>query len=71
MGEAITTIASVITIFNFVNQVQEGEMDVYLNGKQIVEERIERREEIIQDALERSEQILLANNRTISTTHLR
>ena len=47
MGEAITTIASVITIFNFVNQVQEGEMDVYLNGKQIVEERIERREEII------------------------
>jgi hypothetical protein len=71
MGEAITTIASVITIFNFVNQVQEGEMDVYLNGKQIAEERIERREEIIQDALERSEQILLANNRTISTTHLR
>jgi hypothetical protein len=71
MGEAITTIASVITIFNFVNQVQEGEMDVYLNGKQIVEERIERREEIIQDAIDRSEQILLANNRTISTTHLR
>ena len=71
MGEAITTIASVITIFNFVNQVQEGEMDVYLNGKQIVEERIERREEIIQDALERSEQILLANNRAISITHLR
>jgi hypothetical protein len=71
MGEAITTIASIITIFNFVGQVQDGEMSVYLNGNQIAEERIERREEIIQDALKRSEQILLANNRTISTTHLR
>ena len=66
MPELITTIASLITIVNFVQQVQDEEMDVYINGNkvaettpaQIIEEGEQRRQEILIAALEHKQRIL-------------
>ena len=66
MPEIITTIASIITIINFVQKVQDEEMDVYINGNkvaettpaQIIEEGEQRRQQILVAALERKQIIL-------------
>jgi uncharacterized protein (DUF427 family) len=66
MTEIVTTIASIITIFNFVHQVQNDEMDVFINGNQvaettpaqIIQEGEQRREEILIAALEHRQRIL-------------
>jgi uncharacterized protein (DUF427 family) len=66
MPEIVTTIASIITIFNFVHQVQNDEMDVFINGNQvaettpaqIIQEGEQRREEILIAALEHRQRIL-------------
>ena len=66
MPEIITTIASIITIVNFVQRVQDEDMDVYINGNkiaettpaQIIEEGEQRREQILLAALERKQIIL-------------
>lgn len=57
MPELITTLASIITVFNFVQAVQEDEMDVYINGHQVAEQTAET---IINEGEQRREQILLA-----------
>ena len=72
MPDAISTIAGLITIFNFITAVNEGEVDVYLNGNKVSEiEHVQpqevndpfvegelRRQQILLAALERKEIIL-------------
>ena len=66
MTELITTIASIITIVNFAQKIQDPEMDVYVNGNQvaettpaqIIEHGEQRRQEILLAALEHKQRIL-------------
>ena len=61
MPEVVTTIASIITIFNFVHQVQNDEVDVFINGNQVAQQ-VQTAEKIIDKGEERREQILFAAN---------
>ena len=78
MGETISTVLTIFTIFSYATVTQNEEVDVYLNNNKIVEhqpltlqqKRELRREEIINNAIARREQILLANQRAVSETHL-
>lgn len=76
MPEALSTLATVMTIFSIATYAQDQNVDVYVNGNQIAQteqhvQRQTRRDQIINEALERQQQILLANQRTISQTHLK
>ena len=77
MPEALSTLGAILTVFSIVNYAQDEDVSVYVNGNQVAQqEQLQRKEksrgeQIIQDAIERREQILLANQRAISTTHLR
>jgi hypothetical protein len=72
MPEIVTTIASIITIFNFVHQVQNDEMDVFINGNQVAETTPA---QIINDGEQRRQEILMAaldhRQRILSQTTLR
>lgn len=72
MPELVTTIASIITIFNFVHQVQNDEMDVFINGNQVAETTPA---QIINDGEQRRQEILIAalehKQRILSQTTLR
>lgn len=78
MGETISTVLTIFTIFSYATVTQNEEVDVYLNNNKIAEhqpltlqqKRELRREEIINNAIARREQILLANQRAVSETHL-
>jgi len=77
MPEALQTLGAILTVISISQYAQEEDTSVYVNGNQIAQqEQPQRREQsrgeqIIQNAIERREQILLANQRAISTTHLR
>ena len=77
MSEALQTLGAILTVISISQYAQEEDVSVYVNGNQVAHhEQTQRREQtrgeqIIQEALERREQILLANQRAISTTHLR
>jgi len=77
MPEALQTIGAILTVISISQYAQQEDVNVYVNGNQVAHhEQPQRREpsrgeQIIQEALERREQILLANQRAISTTHLR
>lgn len=74
MPEALSTLATVISLFTVVNYVQDENVDVYLNGQQVAQKleqrRQDRRDDIINQAIERQQEILLANQRVISQTKL-
>ena len=69
---------TIFTIFSYATVTQNDEVDVYLNNNKIAahqpltlqQKRELRREEIINNAIARREQILLANQRAVSETHL-
>lgn len=77
MPEALQTIGAILTIVSVAQYAQDEDVNVYVNGNQVAQQQQtyrrepSRGEQIIQEALERREQILLANQRAISTTHLR
>ena len=77
MPEALQTLGAILTIVSISQYAQQEEVNVYVNGQQVAQQEQQYRressrgEQIIQEALERREQILLANQRAISTTHLR
>ena len=77
MSEALQTLGAILTVISISQYAQEDDVSVYVNGNQVAHhEQPQRREQtrgeqIIQEAIERREQILLANQRAISTTHLR
>ena len=77
MPEALQTIGAILTIVSVAQYAQQEDVSVYVNGNQVAQQQEQYRrepsrgEQIIQEALERREQILLANQQAISTTHLR
>ena len=77
MPEALSTLGAVLTVFSVVQYVQQDDVDVYVNGQHVAQqEQIQRKEktrgeQILDDAIARREQILLANQRVISQTQLR
>lgn len=77
MPEALQTLGAILTIVSISQYAQQEDVNVYVNGNQVAQQQQtyrrepSRGEQIIQEALERREQILLANQRAISTTHLR
>lgn len=77
MPEALQTLGAILTVISITQYAQEEDVSVYVNGNQVAQQQQtyrrepNRGEQIIQEALERREQILLANQRAISTTHLR
>jgi len=77
MSEAIQTLGAILTVISIAQYAQEDDVSVYVNGNQVAHHKQPQRreqtrgEQIIQEAIERREQILLANQRAISTTHLR
>jgi hypothetical protein len=77
MPEALQTLGAILTVISISQYAQEEDVSVYVNGNQVAQQEQpyrrepNRGEQIIQEALERREQILLANQRAISTTHLR
>jgi len=77
MPEALQTLGAILTVISISQYAQQEDVNVYVNGNQVAQQEQpyrrepSRGEQIIQDALERREQILLANQRAISTTQLR
>ena len=77
MPEALQTLGAILTVISISQYAQQEDVNVYVNGNQVAQQEQpyrrepSRGEQIIQEALERREQILLANQRAISTTHLR
>lgn len=79
MPEALSTLGAILTVFSVVKFVQQEDVDVYINDKKVAEhqpltpqqKREQRRIEILNEAIARREQILLANNQAISKTHTR
>jgi hypothetical protein len=77
MPEALQTLGAILTIVSISQYAQQEDVNVYVNGQQVAQQEQKYRrvpsrgEQIIQEALERREQILLANQRAIPTTHLR
>ena len=77
MGEAISTLGAILTVFSVVKYAQQEDVDVYVNGQHVAQQEQTqtkektRGEQIIQNAIARREQILLANQQAISETHLR
>ena len=77
MPEALQTLGAILTVISISQYAQQEDVNVYVNGNQVAQQEQpyrrepSRGEQIIQDALERREQILLANQRAISTSHLR
>jgi len=79
MTETVSTILTLFTILSYTTVTQNEEVDVYINDKKVAEhqpltpqqKREQRRVEILNAAIARREQILLANNRAVSETQLR
>ena len=72
MPDAISTVLTVLTIFNTIQYLQEEDVDVYINGNQVAETTPA---QIIQKGEQRREEILLAaqehRQRILSQTTLR
>ena len=72
MPDAISTVLTVLTIFNAIQYVQEEDVDVYINGNQVAETTPA---QLIQEGEQRREEILLAaqehRQRILSQTTLR
>ena len=72
MPEVLSTVLTVLTIFNAIQYVQEEDIDVYINGNQVAETTSA---QIIQEGEQRREEILLAalehKQRILSQTTLR
>ena len=72
MPEALSTVLTVLTIFNAIQYIQEEDVDVYINGNQVAETTPA---QIIQEGEQRRQEILLAaqehRQRILSQTTLR
>ena len=72
MPEALSTVLTVLTIFNAIQYIQEEDVNVYINGNQVVETTPA---QIIQEGERRREEILVAaqehKQRILSQTTLR
>ena len=79
MPKTFSALLTIFTIFSYATVTQNEEVDVYLNGNKIAqqqpqnvqEKRQQRREEILDAAVARRDEILAANQRAISETYLR
>ena len=79
MPETFSALLTIFTIFSYATVTQNEEVDVYLNGNKIAqqqpqtiqEKRQQRRDEILDAAVARRDEILAANQRAISETYLR
>ena len=79
MPETFSALLTMFTIFSYATVTQNEEVDVYLNGNKIAqqqpqtiqEKRQQRRDEILDAAVARRDEILAANQRAISETYLR
>ena len=79
MPETFSALLTIFTIFSYATVTQNEEVDVYLNGNKIAqpqqqpqtvqEKRQQRREEILDAAVARRDEILAANQRAISQTY--
>ena len=72
MPDAVSTVLTVLTIFNAIQYVQQENVDVYINGNQVAETTPE---QIIEEGEQRRQEILLAaqehRQRILSQTTLR
>ena len=72
MPDAVSTVLTVLTIFNAIQYVQQENVDVYINGNQVAETTPA---QIIEDGEKRRQEILLAaqehRQRILSQTTLR
>ena len=72
MPDAISTVLTVLTIFNAIQYIQEEDVDVYINGNQVAETTPA---QIIHEGERRREEILIAaqehRQRILSQTTLR
>lgn len=77
MPEALSTLGAILTVFSVAQYVQQENIDVYVNGQQVAQQEQTQRkektrgEQILENAIARREQILLANQQVVSQTNLR